>query len=299
MDQGEPVIFDCLEFSDALRWIDVMNEAAFLFMDLEARGPRGHAWRFLNAYLEKGGDFEGLAVLRFYVVYRALVRAKIAVIRRQQLDAKDLERRGDMEEIAAYVALAHRCAHPAPPVLVLAHGLSGSGKTWYAERLAPLLGAVHVRSDIERKRLYGLRPGDRSGSAVGRGLYTEAAGEATYRRLLEAAEQGLSGGFPVIVDAAFLRKDQRQLFISLAARLGVAVRILAFRVPGVLLEKRLARRAAAADDASEADAAVLEWQKAVLEPLDERESALALTVDPGADPATVAAGLQPGNDSRS
>src|SRR5690606_31280992 len=108
-------------FSYALRWIDVMNEVAFLFMDLEARAPRGHAWRFLNAWLRESGDFDGLDVLRFYAVYRALVRAKIAHIRTRQPDAGAPERKRGREEVNAYIALADRLAHPARPVLVLAH----------------------------------------------------------------------------------------------------------------------------------------------------------------------------------
>ena len=242
-----PVPFDCIEFSAPLRWIDVMSEAAFTVMDLLAHGERALAFRFLNGYLEKVGDYEGVAVLRFYLVYRALVRAKVAAIQQRNVDF-DL-----------YLQLAETLSRPLAPALVLTCGLSGSGKTTIARSLAGRLGAVHVRADVERKRLHGIEPMTPADAAVDAGIYTPQATAATYERLARLARSVLASGFPVIVDATFLRRSQRSAFRDLAAREGARFVIVRNEAPFAALHARLAARA---QDASDATAAVLERQRA-------------------------------------
>ena len=276
---GRPVPFDCLEFNDELRWIDVMIEAAFLFMDLAHRGRSDLAWRFLNRYLAATGEYEGLEVFRFYAVYRALVRAKIWLLESSQREQLVPARLGRKRVFRDYLVLSERLSRPAAPALIITHGLSGSGKTTATASLAGQLGAIHLRSDLERKRLHGIKPLAASGSAPGGGIYTAQANSAVYRRLGVLAQAILDAGFPVIVDAAFLRRSEREAFRSLAEAVGVPFAILDFRAPLDVLRKRVAERSARGDDASEAGLAVLERQIATREPLAPAEMAVAVTLD--------------------
>src|SRR6185436_123438 len=128
LDRG-PVPFDCIEFNDELRSIDVMSEIAFLVMDLMDRRRADLAWRFLNRYLETTGDYAGIRVLRFYIVYRALVRAKVHLMRAHQAHVSTAERRRLAGCFRGYLRLAGRATTEKSTGIVLAHGLSGSGKT--------------------------------------------------------------------------------------------------------------------------------------------------------------------------
>jgi aminoglycoside phosphotransferase family enzyme/predicted kinase len=276
---GRPVPFDCIEFNDNLRWIDVMNEAAFLAMDLEDRGRRDLRWRFLNRYLEATGDYAGLAVLPFYLVYRALVRAKVHLMRSRQRGLRRTEKARLARAFQDYLRLAGRLAAPEPVALILAHGPSGCGKTTLTQPLVETLGAVRLRSDLERKRLHGLTPLSSSGSGLGSGIYTAEATAATYRRLGELARDVLRAGFSVVVDAAFLGRPERDAFRAIAEALHAPFLILDFHAPPEVLRARIAERLARADDASEADLAVLEHQFAMREPLTPAEMAAAFAVD--------------------
>jgi len=263
---GELTIFDCIEFNPALRWIDVISEVAFTVMDLKDRGHADLGHRFLNAYLERTGDYGGLAVLRFYLVYRALVRAKIARLRAAQLAPGD-ERAASVAEYRGYVRLARGYAGTRPSAIVITHGLSGSGKTTLSESLLEALGAVRVRSDVERKRLHGLDARERDHRGIDRGLYTGTATDATYRRLATLTRDIVVAGYVAIVDAAFLKRAQRDLIRTLAAELRVAFVIVAFPASDATLRERVGRRAAAGSDASDADLAVLGYQLHTQEPL--------------------------------
>ena len=153
---GRLRIFDGIEFNEALRWIDVMSEAAFAMSDLNHRHRPDLGWRFLNRYLEGTGDYAGLVVLGFYRVYRLMVRAKVTAIRLGQREAGSTEWERDRREVDAYVAQARRVTTPAAPALILTRGISGSGKSWLSAVLVEHLEAVRLRSDVERKRLFGL-----------------------------------------------------------------------------------------------------------------------------------------------
>jgi aminoglycoside phosphotransferase family enzyme/predicted kinase len=268
-----PLIFDCIEFNPDLRHVDVISEVAFLFMDLTERGHAGLAWRFLDRWLEHTGDYAGLDGLRFYLVYRAMVRAKVAGLRHAQ------DARADFTEVLRYLDLAQRLCRQLPVSLTLMHGCSGSGKTWASQRLLETLGAVRLRSDVERKRLYGLDALDASTTVPG-GIYGPDANQRTLDRLLELAETLLACGFSAIVDATFLAHDWRQPFFELARRGEWPIHIVAMDVDAERMRSRILARERRADDASEAGLAVLEAQQKSLEPLDGVEMEHAHRFDP-------------------
>ena len=264
---GRVRIFDCIEFSADLRWIDVVSEAAFLAMDLLQHRRPDLAFRFLNRYLELTGDYAGVRLLRYYMVYRALVRAKVAALRAAQSDVAPADRQSLQAKCRAHLALAHQLATSEQPALLILHGLSGSGKTALSQTVLQAIGAIRIRSDVERKRLHGIGETDRSGSAVGGGIYTAAAGAATYQHVAEMAAHAIEAGFPVLVDAAFLERTRRDHFRDVASRLGCPFAILHAEAPDAVLRARIAQRASAARDASEATAAILDRQIAVQDPL--------------------------------
>jgi aminoglycoside phosphotransferase family enzyme/predicted kinase len=276
---GEPTPFDGIEFNAALRWIDVMNEVAFLVMDLLDRRLPRFAYRFLNAYLEDTGDYAGLAVLRFYLVYRALVRAKVACIRAHQerVAAEDRGRAG--REYLEYLRLAHSLAVDSRRALIVMHGLSGSGKTTIAQYLLETCAAVRVRSDVERKRLLGLAARARTGSAPGAGIYAADLTARTYAHLANLSRGILAAGYPAIVDATFLTHAQREAFAGLARDLGLPFAIAACEAPDAVLRDRVARRETEAKDASEAGLSVLEHQLARRESLSDAERRDCVTFD--------------------
>lgn len=272
--KGVPVPFDCLEFDTRLRTIDVMSEVAFTAMDLEHHGLGQLAARFLGAYLEHTGDYAGLTALRFYAVYRAMVRAKIACIRAREVGIDEAQRAAALGSVREHVALAARLANEHRSALVLMHGLSGSGKTTVSGRLVEAMRSVRIRSDVERKRLHRFSALEPSGSAPGGGIYTPADSIDTYARLETLARGILTAGYPVIVDATFLKRSQRDGFRALAVAMDVPFAVAACEAPEAALRERLDLRSKRLGDASEADAQVLALQIAAREPPGECEHAL-------------------------
>jgi len=258
-----PLIFDGIEFNPGLRFIDVISEIAFLGMDLTHRGREGLAWRFLTRYLEYTGDYAGLAALPYYQVYRALVRAKVDAIKASQSD-------GDFSEALSYLELAQRITQRPAPALLLMHGVSGSGKTWVSQHLLERLPSIRLRSDVERKRLFGLTALADS-RTQGENIYSRESGERTLARLLELTKTLLDAGFRVIVDATFIKRDWREPFRKLAEARALPWCIAALEAPPEVLQRRVVARQASGRDASEAGAEVLAAQLAAVDPFNDDE----------------------------
>jgi hypothetical protein len=255
-------------------------------MDLAERGHRDLRRAVLQAWAESLGDWAGLRLLPYYETYRALVRAKVAALRALQLAADSKERAAAVADCSRYLDWATARVTPRRPALIVTCGVSGSGKTWLARQLAPRLEALHLRSDVERKRLAGLGANEDSRSPLDAGIYTLAFNEHTYARLHDGAAAVLAAGEPVIVDAAFLRRGERQRFLELARRCDVPVAIVHCHAPQAVLQQRVAERSATRNDASEAGLDVLARQPGYWEPFDSHESGHVVEVDTS-NPATV------------
>jgi aminoglycoside phosphotransferase family enzyme/predicted kinase len=268
----QPVPFDGIEFNPALRWIDVISEIAFTVMDLLHQQRPDLAWRFLNAYLQATGDYGGVSVLRFYVAYRAAVRAKVSAIRAAQADISPRTRNQELASCRRYIALATAQLARQQAALIITHGLPGSGKTTFAEAALERLQAIRIRSDVERKRLHGLDPLADSHAQPGMNIYDAAATQRTYARLLELARDLLKAGVPVIVDAAFLMLEERARFRELAQQLRVPFVIASLQAGSATLRARIVQRRSEARDASEADLAVLAMLQEKQERLGAQES---------------------------
>jgi len=272
-------IFDGIEFNDEFRWIDVMSEVAFLVMDLIDRGATNYAYRFLNRYLEKTGDYEGLQVLRFYLVYRAMVRAKIAsfTLLTPDLPADQVET--TLQQYRSYTELAESFTQHEQATLFITHGVSGSGKTTVSQKLLESHALIRLRSDIERKRLFNIGANDSSRSLPDSGIYTADASRKTYLQLQKFAKLLIEQNYSVIVDATFLDSEFRQMFQELAMELSVKYSIIDLEADKKTLEQRLIDRNQSSNNASEADLNILEKQLASYQPLLEEEQGFVQTID--------------------
>lgn len=255
--------FDCIEFSEDLRWIDVASEIAFTYVDLlHHRQPGLAAW-LLSEWLEHSGDFEAIEVLRYYAVYRALVRAKVAAIRAAQGD-------GEPGQARSYLTLAENLIDPPQAQLVITHGVAGCGKSRAAKRLLlhdRSATTIRLRSDVERKRLHAMTPSVHSRSPTDGGIYSSEASELTYQRLQQLARRLLAARWSVIVDASFLERKRRDTFHQLASETASAFWIVAPVATLGRLRARVRGRLASGRDASEATIEVLERQLLRIEPL--------------------------------
>jgi len=269
--RSKPTPFDGIEFNPELRWIDVINDIAFLVMDLQHQGRGDLAYRFLNAYLQHSGDYPGIQVLRFYLAYRAMVRAKVCALSAAQGQA------AAMTESQRYVALTRQLLTNRRPVLMITHGLPGCGKTTLSQIVLERFGAIRLRSDVERKRLFGLQAAQNS-RAHGIDMYTRQATERTYRHLLSQSRLILQSGFPVIVDAAFLQPEERRMFRDLAQELALPFIILSIQLDDEVAARRLVQRQISNQDASEADVEVFRFLQAHSEPLAAEEAERTLQI---------------------
>lgn len=277
VENGRFILFDGIEFNPDLRWIDNINEIAFLMMDLDRNGRTDLSGRFLNAWLHYSGDYGGLALLRFYQVYRAMVRTKIAAFRLAQ-ELTESERAAVTRAYRDYLALAESYSKQQQPQLLVTVGPSGSGKSVASRQIIERMPAVQIASDIERKRLAGLDPLADSKSAPGAGIYTPEMSQRTYARLLELCALVTRAGFTAIADATFLKRAHRAPFIALAKAERLPLHFLLFAVAPEELTKRVAERLARGDDPAEANQAVLELQLQHAEPLDAAEEGYAVHI---------------------
>ena len=266
-----PVAFDCIEFNDKLRWIDVISEIAFLVMDLQHQKQKKLANHFLNSYLEASGDYAGLAVLPFYLCYRAMVRAKVSALRLEQKDLSTKEKHNTEKEFISYLELALTYTERTPPKLIIMHGLSASGKSSVSQALLDATGVIRIRSDVERKRLFKSTSGNTDTD-----IYSKGATQQTYEKLTHLASIIIDAGYSVIVDATFLRYENRKLFQQLAKQLQVPFIILRITASNEVLRQRIIQRS---NDVSDADLAVLEQQLARQKPLHPEEIRASIHID--------------------
>lgn len=254
--KGHPVPFDAIEFDEAIATIDTLYDLAFVLMDLERNGARPTANIVLNRYLWRTGndiDLQGLAALPLYLGLRAGIRAMVA------LDRKRLGLDGTDTTVRIVATLAHALADLTPPParMIAIGGLSGTGKTTLAKALAPAVGAtpgaIHLRSDMERKRLAGVEPTERLPAQA----YTAATSAEAYDRVLRRAETALAAGHCVVVDAVFASPAEREAVEQLARRTGAAFGGLWLEGPADALKARVAARL---DDASDATPQVVDRQ---------------------------------------
>ncbi|MEP9375127.1 AAA family ATPase [Aquabacter sp. CN5-332] len=257
--EGEPVLFDAIEFNDAIATCDVLFDLAFMLMDLGHRGFLAEANLLLNRYLwgaeQEELQIEGLRALPLFMALRAAIRAKVS------LDLAHLSSAAAETAIAEgrrYLDLALRLVGMrSPPALIAVGGLSGSGKSTLAARLCPVLGdmpgAVHVRSDIERKRLFGSTEFERLPPSA----YDAPATQRTYERVRELARLALRARCSVVVDAVHARLDEREAIAAVAGKEGVPFHGLWLDGAVATLRDRVARRV---HDASDATAEVVDLQ---------------------------------------
>ena len=279
---GAATIFDCIEFDDAFSCIDVWYDAAFLVMDLLYRGLDVHANVVANRYVERTGDIDGLVLLPLFLPMRATVRAKIcATASSLQSVAADAAQLRD--DARAYLDLALALIEPCAPRVVAIGGASGTGKTTLARHLAPAVGpapgAVVIRSDVERKRLFHVASETRLGSDG----YTADAGRQVYQTLADRARAVIDAGHGVIVDAVWPGAEQRDAIEAVARDAGVAFTGLWLDAP---LDTRSARLAARVGDASDATRDVAADQRRRVTP---PESWGRLDASPGAEAVARAA----------
>lgn len=276
---GKVTLFDCIEFNDPFRCIDVMSDLGFLFMDLEKRGLRNFAFRLLNRYLERTGDYEALGILRYYTSYRALVRAKIAMLRYEQCPEGDKERQDLLNTYREYIHLAHEYLIEEKPVLLITQGVSGTGKSTISQAVLERVGAVRIRSDVERKRLFGFKLEDNTGSRAGQDIYSPDASKKTFSDIQVKAQQSLKAGFTTIVDATFLKQSYRDLFKSIAHKMSYGFAIMSCQASKAKIAQLIQQRNAEGDDASEADVSIVEHQLEHLEPISSDEAEYTVVIE--------------------
>ncbi len=277
---GDIVIIDCIEFNERFRYADPVADIAFLDMDLRFHGATDLAVVLDDAYFEASGDAEGRALLGFYAAYRAAVRAKVEGMKALEHEVDPADRRQSRDSSRAHWILALGLLEPPErrPGLVLVGGLPGTGKSTLAGRLAERAGFSVVSSDITRKRLAGLPADVSAAAAFGAGIYAPEWNERTYRALLEEAEDRISRGERVIVDASFREDARRAAFLDLARRLRVPAIFLDLRAPPNRVRDRILARQGGPSDA---DVDIYEEAAARWEEVSGATEALTRRIDTG------------------
>lgn len=268
--QDQLRLFDCIEFNEPFRFVDVMYDVGFVVMDLRARGCAELATVFLNHYVERTGDWEGLQLLPLYVSRQAYVRAKVTSFLLDDPSVDAATKQQASERAAQYYRLAWEVVQTQPGQLYTMAGLSGAGKTTVARDIAQTKQAVHLRSDAVRKHLAGV-PLDQPGDDA---LYTPEMSDKTYQRLLDLGLTLAAAGFPVVLDAKYDRQPRRQAALDAAADRQLPLRIVYCQAPAAVLEARVAARTG---DIADATVAVLQQQ--TMDPFTPAEAEVTLTLD--------------------
>ena len=275
------VIFDCIEFSAALRCNDVASEVAFLAMDLDRHACADLAEAFVDAYVRRSGDAALRRPLLFFRCQRALVRGLVASIAASEPEQPAAERERQRALATTYFDLAfYGYTGAAPrPLLLLIGGLPASGKSVLARQLAARLAAVALHTDVLRKRRAGLAPTARPPAALRDALYAPQSTAATYAALLEEARGWLERGVSVVLDGTYRRAADRRAAAALASAHGVPWLAIECHCPATVARERLAARAEAPGEASDADWTIYEQQAREWEPWAEIPPERYLAVD--------------------
>jgi aminoglycoside phosphotransferase family enzyme/predicted kinase len=244
-------IYDCIEFNDRFRCGDVASEAAFLAMDLDARGRPDLGYYFSETYQLRSGDEGFFALLPFYKCYRAYVRGKVLSFRLNETEFSEKEREDAATRAGNFFDQARRYASRLrKPTLITVRGLSGSGKTTVARAIAGELGLREISSDAARHSIFG---DAKKPAAYGEGAYTTEANRLTYRKLIDAASESLKAGRSVIIDATFREAEYLAAARAMAAQSGAQWRLIECRLPQDLARSRIAERVAGKEGLSDAD----------------------------------------------
>lgn len=270
--QDKILLFDCIEFNEPFRFVDVMYDVAFASMDLEARARKDLANAFLNTYVEQTGDWEGLQLLPLYLSRQAYVRAKVNSFLLDDPGVPAQVKEEAKATAAAYYQQAWEYTKPQQGQLILMSGLSGAGKSTVARQLARKLSAIHIRSDAVRKHLAGIPLQQKGGNE----LYTAEMTEKTYQRLLSLGVMLASQGFTVILDAKYDRTSLRQEAIAAAKSAQIPLQIIHCTAPHEVLKERLQQRTG---DIADATADLLEAQQADSQPFTASEQPLVKNID--------------------
>lgn len=270
---GKVTLFDCIEFNEPFRFIDVACDAAFLAMDLEDRGLNALSNRFINHWIEQADQYECLPLLSFYKAYRAMVRAKVSLFRYSQ-EQNPLF----LEQYRGYAALAESYSAIPSRFLAITHGTSAIGKSTVALQITEDLGSIRIRSDFERKRLFGEQNAELDGT-LNKGIYSAQAGAKTYQRIHQLAQLCLKAGFSAVIDATYLHNDSRQQARDIADSCGVPFFILDCHAPIEIVATWLEERQQAGTDPSDATLEVIAAQEASRIALSEDEQRLSIHVD--------------------
>ncbi|MEO1351432.1 MAG: AAA family ATPase [Cyanobacteria bacterium J06635_15] len=239
-------LFDCIEFNEPFRLVDVMYDIAYVIMDLSLAGQTALATSFLNTYVEQTGDWEGLQVLPLYVSRQSYVRGKVTSFMLNDPAISATEKTKVSDQAAPYYRLAYEAMQPRTGRLFLMAGLSGSGKTTVARQWAKQTGAIHIRSDAVRKHLAGI-------PLMARGddeLYTPTMTQKTYDRLLDLGVTLAQAGYIVILDAKYDRQDKRKAAIARAQTHTIPLQILHCTAPDAVLRDRVQQRTGDIADAT-------------------------------------------------
>ena len=278
------LLFDCIEFNEPYRFVDTMYDVAFVVMDLETRGRKDLANRFLNTYIEQTGDWEGLQVLPLYLSRQAYVRAKVTSFLLDDPGIPEPDKQAAAQTASDYYRQAWEYTRIDRGKLIMLSGLSGTGKSTVGRQIAMQVGAIQLRSDAVRKHLGGiplLAKGDAS-------LYSPEMTARTYDRMLDLAQKSLARGFNVVLDAKYDRVFLRAAVIDLAQTQDIPLQILHCTAPDAVLRERLRHRTGDITDATED---LLASQQAGWENFTPAERAYVTTIDTTDDPAEFLAGF--------
>lgn len=250
--QNKIQIFDCIEFNQDFRNIDVIYDAAFMVMDLTFQGRFDLANLFLNTYLEQAGDYWSAALLPLYLTMRAYIRGNVNALALDDPDIGESEKQSCLERSRAYYGLAWRYTQRASGQIILMSGLSGSGKSTVARQIAQQINAIHIRSDAVRKRLAGISLQSREDdSSMNGGLYTPEMTQLTYGRILELGIFLAQQGWSVILDAKYDRRSLRQAVLEIAKTTQLPIQIVQCTAPPAVLRERLRHRSGDISDATD------------------------------------------------